>query len=102
MRLLDVKKVTLKKYGAVSEQVAREMAEGARKRAKSDWALSVTGIAGPGGGSKNKPVGLVCYGIAHPNGTITISKRSFGDRLEMKERFALTALELLRRKLLKS
>lgn len=100
MRLLGVKKKTLQKYGAVSEPTAREMAQGARNRAKSDWAVSVTGIAGPGGGTKDKPVGFVCYGIASHDKTLTIIKRAFGDRLEIKEMFALNALELLRRELL--
>ena len=100
MRLLGVRKKTLKDHGAVSEPVAKVMAEGARRRSGSDWAVSVTGIAGPGGGTKDKPIGLACYGIASTSKTLTVTKRSFGDRLGLKDKFALTALELFRKELL--
>lgn len=64
MKLVGVKEETLKTYGAVSEQTAKEMADGIRKLSGSDIALSLTGIAGPGGGSKEKPVGLVYLGVS--------------------------------------
>lgn len=64
MKLVGVKKETLKTYGAVSEQTAKEMADGIRKLSGSDIALSLTGIAGPGGGSEEKPVGLVYLGVS--------------------------------------
>lgn len=68
-RLLRVRAGTLARHGAVSPETAREMAENARRIFRSDYAFSVTGIAGPGGGSRSKPVGLVHFGFAHPGGT---------------------------------
>ena len=68
--MLGVSKATIDKFGAVSEQVASEMARGALENSKADIALSVTGIAGPGG-SEHKPEGRVCFGIATPQGTRT-------------------------------
>lgn len=64
MDLLGVKEETLAKFGAVSEEVAGEMAEGARLRAKADVGIATSGIAGPTGGTKEKPVGMVCFGIS--------------------------------------
>ncbi|MGE0611517.1 MAG: CinA family protein [Hyphomicrobiales bacterium] len=79
-KVLGVPAAMLKKHGAVSEEVARAMAEGAMKRAGSDIAVSVTGIAGPGGGSPEKPVGLVHFAAAR-KGRPTLHKRvEFGDR----------------------
>lgn len=63
-RLLGVSHTTLETYGAVSEHTAREMADGVRKKANADIGIAVTGIAGPGGGTKEKPVGLVYIGVA--------------------------------------
>lgn len=77
MNVLGVSADTLKKYGAVSEQCAAEMAEGARRALGCDLALSVTGIAGPDGGSAEKPVGTVCFGISDKDGTLT-STEHFG------------------------
>ena len=68
--MLGVSKATIDKFGAVSEQVASEMARGALENSKADIALSVTGIAGPGG-SEHKPEGRVCFGIVTPQGTRT-------------------------------
>lgn len=73
VKLLDVKEETLKQFGAVSEQTAREMAEGVRKKFNTTYGLSTTGVAGPGGGSAEKPVGLVW--IAITNGEQTIAKK---------------------------
>ena len=68
--LLGVRPETLAQFGAVSQQVAREMAEGARERAQAGMAVAVTGIAGPGG-SEYKPEGRVCFGLSGPNGSMT-------------------------------
>lgn len=73
-KVLGVKRDHLINFGAVSEQVAKEMAEGARRVCKTDWAISTTGIAGPTGGTPDKPVGTVYFGISGPNGTKCIKK----------------------------
>jgi nicotinamide-nucleotide amidase len=97
---LDVPDDLLREYGAVSEQVATAMADGALKKLGSDYALSVTGIAGPGGGSEQKPVGLVFIGIAQ-KGHPTIARRfHFQDtRKGNREKSVAAALEMLRRRL---
>jgi nicotinamide-nucleotide amidase len=76
------------------------MAKGARGRAGADWAVSVTGIAGPGGGSANKSVGLVYLGIAGPEGVETIEKKLVPERKVFKAMASQVALDLLRNKLL--
>ena len=76
-RVLGVENKTLKKYGAVSEEVAKEMADGALKRSKSTIAISITGIAGPGG-SDFKPEGLVCFAVAKENGKIRTETKKYG------------------------
>ncbi|MCI9663955.1 MAG: CinA family protein [Lachnospiraceae bacterium] len=94
-RLLGVDAQALERYGAVSETVARQMAEGAAAAAGATAALSVTGIAGPGGGTKEKPVGLVYIGC-YLDGTTTAERNLFhGSRLEIREASARRALELL-------
>lgn len=101
-RLLNVSPQTLEKYGAVSAAVAEQMAMGARRQLATDWGISITGIAGPGGGSPQKPVGLVFIGIANPTDTWHIECR-FGHR-KSREWIRLmsrnTALDVLRRALL--
>ena len=98
-RLLGVPKKTLEEHGAVSGPVARAMAEGARKLAGSDYGLSVTGVAGPGGGTEEKPVGLVFVGVADAGGAsaerldLTAWARS---RNSVRERSANRALDALR------
>ncbi|HEX7029114.1 MAG TPA: nicotinamide-nucleotide amidase [Gammaproteobacteria bacterium] len=83
--MLDVRQATLEKHGAVSEAVAREMAAGALKRSRADVTVAVTGIAGPDGGSREKPVGTVWFGWAWPNGEVTAECRHFpGDRDEVR------------------
>ena len=94
-RLVGVKHETLEEYGAVSEQTAREMAEGAAKAAGADAALSATGIAGPGGGTEEKPVGLVYIGC-YVNGETTVKECRFeGSRMENRLHTVETALQLL-------
>jgi len=98
---LDVKRITLDMYGAISKQVAEEMAEGVRKVAGTDIGLGITGIAGPGGGTEQKPVGLVYIALSTDNETISRECRFSGERILIKERAAQTALDMLRRYLLK-
>ena len=92
---LGVKQITLDSFGAVSEQTAKEMAEGARLRAKTDLGLAVTGIAGPGGGTVTKPVGLVYISLASSGDTIVQRHLWKGTREQIKNRAALMALRLL-------
>ncbi len=100
MNLLGVKKTTLKKHGAVSRQTAVEMAEGVRKLSGSDIGVSTTGIAGPAGAVKNKPVGLVWIGYADKNVSFAKDFYFTKDRLRNKEIMSKMALEVLRRQLL--
>ncbi|HEV3156343.1 MAG TPA: competence/damage-inducible protein A [Candidatus Baltobacteraceae bacterium] len=98
--LLDVPVDELREHGAVSEAVAHSMANGARERMGSDFALATTGIAGPTGGSPEKPVGLVWFALALPDGKIVTRRSVFpGDRDFVRRRAVVTALELLWRNL---
>ena len=100
INILNVKRATIVEYGAVHEKTAIEMAQGARIKAGADFAISTTGIAGPGGGTKEKPVGMVCIGLAGPSVSMARTYQfSYGDRLRNKKMFAMMALELLRRHL---
>ncbi|HEX2220339.1 MAG TPA: nicotinamide-nucleotide amidohydrolase family protein, partial [Gemmatimonadales bacterium] len=98
--LLDVPAALIDEYGAVSEPVARAMAEGARRRLAVDLAVSVTGIAGPSGGTEEKPVGTVWFALASPGATDTKRVVFLGSRKEIRDRAAQTALFLLNRRLL--
>jgi len=100
IELLGVRKSLLAKHGAVSIPVAKTMAQGIRLRSRVDLGLSVTGIAGPGGGTDNKPVGLVYVGLATPKKTFTKEFRFHGDRNMVKLRSSQGALDVLRRWLL--
>ncbi len=95
-RALGVPMEILTAHGAVSAECAAAMAEGVRGRLGATWGLSVTGIAGPGGGTPQKPVGLVYVGIAGPSGTETRELRLHGDRERVRQRAATLALHLLR------
>ncbi len=96
-KILGVSEDTLAKYGAVSEQTAREMAKGAVKSANADVSIAVTGIAGPDGGTPKKPVGLV-YMACNYNGETVVEKHIFeGDRLQVRTGTVLYALDLVRR-----
>ncbi len=98
---LGVRKKTLKKYGAVSKQTAKEMAVGIAKKAKSNVAISTTGIAGPDGGTDEKPVGLVYIGI-YINGATFVKEYIFdGDRQSVRCQVVNKALNILRKKLKK-
>ena len=95
-KLLDVSKNTLKKYGAVSEQTVREMALGGVFAADSDACIAVSGIAGPDGGTEEKPVGLVYIGCCIKD-EVTVKECHFdGSRFEIREQSAFAALDLLR------
>lgn len=93
--LLGVKEKSLKAYGAVSQQVAEEMALGCRKLFGSDIAVSTTGIAGPAGGSAEKPVGLVWFGVSDGRKTTTDRKVFPGDREQVKEAASQHAIILV-------
>lgn len=102
-RILGVPAELIAARGAVSPEVACAMAEGAQKRAKADFALSLTGIAGPGGGGPEKPVGLVHIALARPAAeTLLLERRFMTDRATFKQLATQSALDLLRHELLHS
>ncbi len=102
MKYLGVSEDTLKKYGAVSEETAEEMAAGAAKTAGSRAALSVTGIAGPEGGTESKPVGLVYIGCCLDGKTEVREFRFKGNRQKVREYTVISALDFLRTTLVKA
>ena len=95
-KFLGVRAETLAAHGAVSEATAKEMADGARRQTGADYAISVTGIAGPGGGTLEKPVGTVWIGIASANGVTAHRRLNAFDRETFKSVTSQHALELLR------
>jgi len=99
LRQLGVDPATLEQHGAVSEPTARQMAEGIRKVSGATWGLSTTGIAGPGGGSDDKPVGLVHVAVAGPDQTHHRALRLGGDRHRIQQLAAAGIVDMLRRKL---
>ena len=100
VQLLRVREETLKQFGAVSEEAAREMAEGARQKSSATYAISTTGIAGPTGGTPEKLVGLVYIGLATPTRTEVRRHMFLFDRETFKFFASQTALDMLRRELL--
>jgi nicotinamide-nucleotide amidase len=91
--LLGVRHSTLKKHGAVSEQTALEMARGALARSKGTVALAVTGIAGPGGGSRDKPVGMVCFAWVDDKNMKSDTRHFSGNRDSVRRQSVIHALE---------
>jgi len=96
--MLGVEKSLIETHGAVSEEVARAMALGALERSNAGLAVSITGIAGPGGATASKPVGLVWFGVARKGQTVRCVRETFGElgRSQVRERAALAALGLLK------
>jgi nicotinamide-nucleotide amidase len=97
--LLGVRQDTLDAHGAVSEQVATEMAAGVRRRVGAEVGMAITGVAGPGGGTADKPVGLVWIGVDVQGTVRTHGSRFIGDRAEIRFRSTQAALDILRRML---
>ena len=93
--VLNVPQTVLEKHGAVSEECAKAMAKGACALLKADVAVSVTGIAGPGGGTPDKPVGLVCFGIADKQSSHSERRVFEGSRAAVRQQATEYALELL-------
>ena len=97
--LLGVGNKDLQKFGAVSKEVALSMAEGALKTLRCDWAIAVTGVAGPTGGTKKKPVGLVYYAVAGP-GVAVVEKKIFdGSRKQIQKNATENSVRLLLKQL---
>ena len=99
-KILGVRHDTIERFGVVSAETAKEMADGARRVAEADFALSVTGIAGPSGGTIDKPVGLVYIGCSSKKDTRVIRNVFDGDRDAVREQAVVHALALLKEALL--
>ena len=97
---LGVSTKTVEKYGVVSSQCVKEMAEGVRKKLGTTYSIATSGIAGPGGGTPEKPVGTLWMAVSGPKGTVTSTIVSKSTRAINIERFAASALDLLRRSLI--
>ncbi len=98
--LLGVPAELISRVGAISEPVAQRMAEGALQRSHADIAVSVTGVAGPGGGSADKPVGLVCFGLAQRGHDVVSERHMFpGDRTAIRVAAVEKAFALIRGRL---
>jgi nicotinamide-nucleotide amidase len=96
--LADVDPALIERFGAVSDEVAEALASGAAARFEADIGIGITGIAGPGGGSEEKPVGTVCFSVAGPNGAhLTRRLRLPGNRADIRERSTTVTMHLLRR-----
>jgi nicotinamide-nucleotide amidase len=97
--LLGVSPETLREFGAVSKETAEAMAVGARARTGSTYALAITGVAGPAGGTEQKPVGLVYVAVAGAAGTLVVNRQFLGDRQRIRVFTTQMALDLLRRRM---
>lgn len=98
--MLGVPEATLERHGAVSEATARAMAQGALAHSRADWAVAITGVAGPSGGSPDKPVGTVCFAWAAKDGGCEAQTRHFtGDRAAVREQSVRYALQGLSQRL---
>jgi PncC family amidohydrolase len=97
--ILGVLRESLMKEGAVSEVVALQMANGAKKVLKSHWSVAITGIAGPDGGTKDKPVGTVCFAVVGPNVEYTEKKLFSGSRIQIQEQSAEHVLLMMNKHL---
>ena len=93
--MVGVQQSTLAEFGAVSKQVVIEMAEGGARIANAEYCVAISGVAGPGGGTADKPVGLVWFAIAGPTGTISFNRRFSGDRQLIREQAIALSLEKL-------
>jgi len=98
--ILNVDPETIEKYGAVSGETVLEMARGLQVISKADYVLAVSGIAGPGGGTAEKPVGLVYFGLATPTERLVEKMKFTGSRIEIKGKSVNYALDMLRRQLM--
>ncbi len=98
--MLGVPEELIKKHGSVSREVAAAMAQGIRRAARTDYGLSVTGIAGPGGGTREKPVGLVYIGLASPQGVKVEEHKYLGTRAQIRLKASQMALDMVRRHLI--
>jgi nicotinamide-nucleotide amidase len=99
-KFADVPKALLAAHGAVSREVATALAEGIRKRCHADWGLAVTGVAGPSGGSEEKPVGLVFHALSSGESTEVVERKFPGDRERIRWWASQQALDMVRRKLM--
>ncbi len=98
--IADIAPKELLKYGAVSHEICEQMTRNAQRKLNVDYCIATTGIAGPTGETKDKPVGLVYIGLAKPDGTIEINKCQFyGTREQVIERTANAALDMVRKSL---
>jgi nicotinamide-nucleotide amidase len=100
MEFADVPEGLLEKHGAVSREVASALAEGIRKRCHSSYGIGITGVAGPSGGTEQKPVGLVYIGLAGEEGIQVVERNFLGDRVRIRQFATQQALEMIRRALL--
>jgi nicotinamide-nucleotide amidase len=96
----NVPKSMIDKHGAVSREVAQALAEGIRKRCLSSYGVGITGVAGPTGGTEQKPVGLVYIALAGDEGTQVVERNFPGDRARIRQFSTLQALDMIRRALL--